>query len=47
MILSPNAIQCVRQAFSFLFIPLGAWTAFIIPPDGLSPQTMKALGVTV
>ena len=47
MILSPNAIQRVRQAFSFLFIPLGVWIAFITPPDGLSPQTMKALGITV
>ena len=47
MILSPNAIQRVRQAFSFLFIPLGIWIAFITPPDGLSPQTMKALGITV
>ena len=47
MILSPNAIQHVRQAFSFLFILLGVWIAFITPPDGLSPQTMKALGITV
>lgn len=47
MILSPNAIQRVRQAFSFLFIPLGVWIAFITSPDGLSPQTMKALGITV
>lgn len=47
MILSPNAIQRVRQAFSFLFILLGVWIAFITPPDGLSPQTMKALGITV
>lgn len=47
MILSPNAIQRVRQVFSFLFILLGVWIAFITPPDGLSPQTMKALGITV